>query len=72
MDFGLENLVGRVFPAWRDLLEIDPHRLVHEWNYPVKSLFAEAGVFSGTVDHEPLVGLNDSHAEHEIDHGCVE
>jgi hypothetical protein len=69
VDFGLENLVGSVFPARRDLTEIHTHRLVHERNYPVNSLLAKSAVLPEAHDHQPLVGLHDPNPDQAIDHG---
>jgi hypothetical protein len=58
MDFGLEDLVGSVFPVRRDFIEIDTHRLVHEWKDPVNSLFSESTVLPETHNYQPLIGLH--------------
>ena len=63
MDFSLEDFVGSVFPAWRNLSEIDTHRLVHEWDHPVKSLLAKAAILSGSHDDQPLSRLHNPDSE---------
>jgi hypothetical protein len=72
MDCRLENLVGSILPAWRDLIETDTNRFIHERNYPVNSLLAKADVLPEAHDHQPLISLYDPEADQEEYHRCVD